>query len=258
MTASAPRRLRDLTLLPGPDGSTIVVACDSVGGIGELPGDTFHNDNRTVAHFGARVPLLELLCAGARPTLIVNTLSLSRAAGGQVMIDEFSTIARELGIDPDTGVTGSTEDNVAVTATGFGVTVIGDASTLTVGSTEAGDSILCIGVPLSAPEHRLFIGDQRMPSLAETMRIVAIEGVHDALPVGSRGIQAELLDLLGASGLVAEPVPHELDPFATAGPSTCILVSATPDAENAIRALRPDLPVTRVATTRSLLTETPR
>lgn len=248
MTASAPRRLRDLTLLPGPDGTTIVVACDSVGGIGELPGDTFAIENRTVAHFGARVPLLELICAGAKPSLIVNTLSLSLEAGGREMIAEFRALAAELGLDPDTGVTGSTEDNVAVTATGFGVTVIGTASSLTVGRTEPGDSILCIGIPLSAPEHRLVIGDPRMPSLAETLRITATAGVHECLPVGSRGILAELGDLLTPSGLAAEPVAHDLDVHTTAGPSTCVLVSATSDAVTALRSIRPDLPITHIAT----------
>ena len=47
-----PRRLRDLLLL----GDDLVVATDSIGGIGPKPADTVAADAATVAHFGLRVP----------------------------------------------------------------------------------------------------------------------------------------------------------------------------------------------------------
>jgi len=72
MLASMTRRFRDLLVFEAT--GSLVIACDSIGGIGPKPADTIAADARTTAHFGVRVPLLEVLCAGARPIALVDTL----------------------------------------------------------------------------------------------------------------------------------------------------------------------------------------
>lgn len=242
------RRFRDLTLIDSPDGSTIVIACDSVGGIGSKSCDTFTTDARAVTHFAARVPLLEVLAAGAAPTVIVDTLSVEKDPSAIDMIDEIRAMALELGLDPDVSVTGSTEDNVATIATGIGVTVIGIAPAGAFRATRAraGDHVYAVGVPLSAPQDRLIPGDPRMPGIAEVALLAGMDGVHELLPVGSQGIAHEIAQL--AQGLVVTAAgPHRIDRAVTSGPSTCVLVAVAPDAAGTL-ALRDDLPIELVAT----------
>lgn len=248
MTPQAVRRFRDLTLIDGAGGETTVIACDSVGGIGPKPGDTFRTEARTVTHFAARVPLLEVIAVGAAPVVIVDTLSVERDPSGQPMIDEIRDMAADIGLDPDIAVTGSTEDNVATTSTALGVTVIGIAEPgrLRLGGAQPDDHIYAIGVPLSAPEVKLTPGDARMPSIREVQQIAALAAVHEILPVGSKGIGYELTQM-GTSLLVEPAGPRRIDRDTTAGPSTVILVAAPADGEPNLH-LRPDLPIELVAT----------
>lgn len=249
MSAWPVRRLRDVTLIDGPDGSTVVVACDSVGGIGPRPGDMFSVDARTVTHFAARVPILEVLSTGASPTVIVDTLSIERGPTANEMIEEVRALARELGLDPDTSVTGSTEDNVATSATALGITVVGVAGPgrFRPSSAGPGDLVVAVGLPLSAPRDRLVPGDPRMPSIAEVRAIAALPGIHEVLPVGSRGIAHEISQLVATQGLLARDAgPGLVDRERTAGPSTCVLAAVSPHALDDLR-LRDDLPLELVA-----------
>ena len=243
-------RMRDLTVMTAPDGHQVVIACDSVGGIGPKEHDTFRADARTVTHFAARVPLIELIAAGAEPVVIIDTLSVEKDPTGLIMIHEIRAMATQLGLDPDIAVTGSTEDNVTTTATALGVTVIGhaDPGALTVGSARPGDHIVAIGQPLSAPAIRLTPGDPRMPTLGEVAQLKSIPGIHDVLPVGSHGIDYEIDQLVRAAGLSATVAgPMTIDRITTAGPSTCVLVAAEPAAIGVIARLRADLPIELVA-----------
>ena len=72
-------RLRDLLLADIP-ASRLVIACDTIGGIGPRPDDSYPADPVWCAHLGARVPLLEVLCAGARPLVLVDTLCQDSAS----------------------------------------------------------------------------------------------------------------------------------------------------------------------------------
>lgn len=246
------RRLRDLTLIDTPDGSTVVIACDSVGGIGPKPGDTVAADARTVTHFAVRVPLLEVIAVGATPSVIVDTLSVEQHPSAVDMIDEVRNLAREVGLDPDVSVTGSTEDNVVTTTTGLGITVIGIAALgrFRASTIQPGDHIVAVGLPLSAPRNRLRRGDPRMPSIAEVAGIIALPDVHEVLPVGSRGIAHEIVQLTAQTGLTADDAgPGVIARDATAGPSTCVLVAVAPEAVLSLRLrLRDDLPTELVAT----------
>jgi hypothetical protein len=243
------RRVRDLTLLEIDDERTLVVACDSVGSIGDKPGDGYRVSPATVAHFAVRVPLLEVLCAGARPELVVDALSVELEPTGTAMIAEIVRMVSALGLGPER-VTGSTEDNVPTTATGIGVTVLGLArrGELRPGGARAGDAVLCLGRPVSAPEDEIAIGDRRMVALETVAEVAEMPGVHELLPVGSHGIGYELDQLAATAGVVPAMLEHELDLARTGGPASCVLAAVEPGAlDEILRVLPTDLPVARIA-----------
>jgi hypothetical protein len=223
------RRVRDLTVMELDPERLLVIACDSVGSIGPKPADRYPASARTVAHFAARVPLVEVLAAGARPEILVDTLSVELDPTGAEMIAEIRAIAAELGLGPER-VTGSTEDNVPSDATGIGVTVIASAApeTFRPGGARAGDRVLCIGRPTSAPEDRIEIGDPRLVPLTLLARLLELPGVGDALPVGSRGVGYELGVLAESNGLAFLPVDHDIDLARSGGPASCVLLTVRP------------------------------
>lgn len=237
------RRVRDLTVVDQAGGGSWVIACDSVGSIGPKPADTYPAEARTVAHFAARVPLIEALAAGATPQVVVDTLSVELDPTGLEMIDEVRRLAASLGLGADR-VTGSTEDNVPSAATGIGVTVFATAEELRCGTASAGDRILLLGRPTSAPHDRIEIGDRRMIALPTLTAVLAVDGVSDVLPVGSKGVGHEARVLAETNGLDWRPAPgHGVDLDRSGGPASCVLVAVREDARtDVLAALPPDLP----------------
>ena len=219
------RPVRDLLIVDG--SPPLVIACDSVGGIGPRPADPVRVPAELVAHFAARVPLLEVLCAGARPVALINTLCHDLAEA-TVFIDTFRAVASEVGIRPD-AVTGSTEENVPSPATGVGVTVIGTlAGDLLTGGGRPGDVVICVGWPRSAPHDEVFIGHPDIVPLSTVQALVTTGAVHDALPVGSRGIGYEAGQLAESSGCALTWLPHPLPLDASGGPASCVLLACDP------------------------------
>lgn len=237
------RRVRDLTVVDQADGLSWIIACDSVGSIGAKPADAYPAEARTVAHYAARVPLIEALAAGASPQIIVDTLSVELEPTGREMIAEVRRLAGSLGLGPDR-VTGSTEDNVPSAATGIGVTVFATATRLRAGTASAGDRILLLGRPTSAPHDRIEIGDRRMVDLPTLADVLRITGVSDALPVGSKGVGHEARVLAETNGLVWRPTTdHGVDLDHSGGPASCVLIAVRDDAWSAVLAALPaDLP----------------
>lgn len=219
------RPVRDLLIVDG--SPPLVIACDSVGGIGPRPADLVRVPADVVAHFAARVPLLEVLCSGARPVALINTLCHDMAEA-TVFIDTFRAVASEVGIRPD-AVTGSTEENVPSPATGVGVTVIGTlAGDLLTGGGRPGDVVICVGWPRSAPHDEVFIGHPDIVPLSTVQALVTTGAVHDALPVGSRGIGYEAGQLAESSGCALTWLPHPLPLDASGGPASCVLFACDP------------------------------
>lgn len=229
----AVRRIRDLLVLD----DSLVIAADSIGGIGPKPADTVHSDARTVAHFALRVPLLEVICAGARPIAVIDNLCVELEPTGVAMIEEIRSLAAEAGVDP-LAVTGSTEENVTTQATAIGVTVIGriGPGDLRSGGSRSGDIVVCAGLPLSAPQDEVWIGHPSQVRVAAVAAVVASGLVHDALPVGSRGLAWEVAQLAESAGL--EPVwatPVGVSLSASGGPASCVLFSCHQDSLEAVR-----------------------
>ncbi len=242
-------RVRDLSVIPMPDGSHLVIACDSVGGIGPKPGDTVPATAYATGYFAVRTPILELLAVGAQPRLIVNNLCFERGREADAIIAAITEVAVEVGLDRS-AVTGSTEDNVTTTTSGIGITIVGSAAPggLRSGRSRAGDLVACLGLPRSAPAHRLGVEDVGMPTIAEVRTALSLPGVREALPVGSAGIAAELIALAGTARLGHRLRAGALDLAASGGPASCVLISLDPVALDDLRAIRPDLPVAVVGT----------
>lgn len=238
--------IRDLTLLDIDDERVLIVACDSIGSIGPKPHDEFPASATVVAHFAVRVPLLELLAAGGRPEVIVDALSVELEPTGAEMIEEIRRIAASIGLGPER-VTGSTEDNVKSVATGIGITVIGTAlrTGLRPGTSRPDDIVLCLGEPRSAPHDEVVMDDPRMISIETLSAVLGVEGVHDVLPVGSKGVGHELGELARTAGLAVEHAENELDSFTSGGPASCVLVTVAEGSIDRLHAALPeDLPYT--------------
>lgn len=219
------RSVRDLLIVDG--SPPLVIACDSVGGIGPRPADLVRVSADVVAHFAARVPLLEVLCSGARPVALINTLCHDMAEA-TVFIDTFRAVASEVGIRGE-AVTGSTEENVPSPATGVGVTVIGTLKgDLLTGGGRPGDVVICVGWPRSAPHDEVFIGHPDIVPLSTVQALIATGAVHDALPVGSRGIGYEAGQLAESSGCGLTWLAHPLPLDASGGPASCVLLACDP------------------------------
>lgn len=237
-------RWRDLSLLDLPGGDTLVVACDSAGGVGPKSGDVVKVAGYISGRFTARVALMEVLCAGARPILLVNTAAVEPNPTGEEILRGIVAEAALAGLGPEL-VTGSFEKNIPTVQTGLGVTVLGLAATEQ-RVAKAGDLVVAIGRPKVGEEVGL--DDPEIADLPLVRQLLAEPDIHDLLPVGSRGIAAEAADLAASAGLEPEWLePEEGWVYSkSAGPSTCLLAAVAPRLLPAL-ALRLDRPWAVVA-----------
>ncbi|MHA6523516.1 AIR synthase related protein [Tessaracoccus sp. G1721] len=227
----------------------LVVATDSTGGIGPKPADTVYADAATVAHFALRVPLLEVICAGATPILVIDDLCVELEPTGRQMIAEIHRLAAAVGLPPE-AVTGSTEENVPTAATGIGVTVLGrlaESATTKPGGAVDGDLVLCAGLPLSAPRDGIHIGHPDQVTVAAVAAVVASGLVHDALPVGSKGLSWEVPQLAASANLGVHWLPSPVARTDSGGPSSCVLFSVDAAVADHVRMLCAPAPVHTVA-----------
>jgi len=223
------QKVRDLVLIRGTGGQVAVVACDSAGGIGPKDLDVVRVPGYVLGRFTSRVALMEVLASGAVPAVLVSTLC---AEPDPVGLDVTRGIIDELqasGLQDRVTITGSAEKNIATRQTGLGITVIGFAGSdeLRLGASARDDEVLCVGVPKVGTEVRL--EDTELADTASLTRLLGVIGVHEVVPAGSRGILHEAGELARHSGLsfraAASPA---VDVRKSAGPATCLVVSAVP------------------------------
>lgn len=229
-------QVRDLTVMDLNGQEILVVACDSVGGIGSKPHDKVKADGAVVGAFALRVPLFELISAGAAPVLVVNTLSVEWDPAGREIVRGLKAYAKQAGLDVDVQFTGSTEENVSTVQTGVGITVLGKAEKARFfpGSSRQGDWVVCAGWPKSAPDDDVRLDDPQILSIEELYILRQQPDVHDILPVGSKGILYEAQELANSAGLASQLEVQKgrttLDLEKSAGPSTCVIFSAKEEA----------------------------
>jgi selenophosphate synthetase-related protein len=236
--------VRDLSVLTIAPGVLLVVACDSNGGIGPKPRDTVATSGYELGRLAARVPLEEMLACGATPLLLIDTLNVEREPTGVAILAGVRDEMRDAGMDGASALNGSTEDNVLTVATGVGIVVLGLATEARFrpGRAQAGDAVLCVGIPKSAPRYHVVSDDLDILRPSAVRALAAMDAVRDILPVGSRGVLAEAHDLAASANLTFAPDANaSIDLTASGGPGTCCLVTVVPGTISHLTSL-PDLP----------------
>jgi hypothetical protein len=222
------RQVRDLTLLTIAGGVHLVVAVDSDGGIGPKPDDVVSVSGYICGRFGTRVPLMEVLACGGIPVAAFDALAVEMEPLGREIIRGVRDELCAAGFPESFPLSGSTEDNIPTRQTGMGVMILGLVTDedFRPGTSRRGDEVVCVGLPKSGPHDQVRFDD---PTLADPARIRAFslhEGVHDILPVGSKGIRHEAEEMARTAGLVFVPSREpNVDMAKSAGPSTCFVAS---------------------------------
>lgn len=236
--AQAVTRFRDLLLTRHGDLIT-VIACDSNAGIGDQPADVLRQSARNTGYAAAKVPLMEVLAAGAAPVVLVNALGSDRRGAGRDVVAGIEDCIRLSGHRPV--VTGSDETNIVTVQSSVGVTVIGvtTADRLRLGRARPGDDVVVVGRPMDGLQVPYDERDPTVVTPREVAALVASALVHEVLPVGSRGVQAEAGELARTAGLVFEEHPGDIDLAISAGSSTCVLVACRPEHTRQIAQLVP-------------------
>lgn len=222
-------KYRDLTLLHVNNDCILVIACDSCGGIGSKELDVVQVDFEVVGYFTAAVVLCEILAFGAIPQIIVNNFCVEMNPTGDKILLGIKEAIEEIGLDSNHLLTGSTEENIPVIQTGIGLTCIGaiDSKLWIKPKTELGDELFVIGIPRVGVE---LINANEISNLKIISQINHHLGIHEILPVGSKGIEYEVNELCRCNNLrlsYTENIP--LDMKKSAGPVTCVLVSGVKD-----------------------------
>lgn len=226
-------RMRDLTLISLLGGIYLVIACDSNASIGEKPNDALSKPYAEVGISALKVPVMEVLAAGAMPILIINALCMEMEPSGRKFIEAMSGELRRCGFDSDLMLTGSTEDNVLTSQSGIGVTVIGLAheERLRLGRSQVGDVIICVGNPKGGVKIPYTEFDPDIASISTVLALNDVENIHEILPVGSKGVVNEARQLAQTAGSefrLAEDLPS-INLYDSAGASTAVLVSIPPE-----------------------------
>jgi len=237
--------VRDLTRITLTKEYSLIVAVDSDGGIGSLEGDTIKCDPYQLGRFAMRVPLLELLSCGASPLAAFDMLTIPMKGPGEEIVKGVRDELKQAGLKDDFPLSGSTEDNVPTVMTGIGTTIVGivHCSDFRPGKSQSGDTVICVGIPKSAPEDVVLLDDKELINQQDILKLLKVDGVHEVLPIGSKGIAYEARELARIASIEFIPTGRSvINLEKSGGPSTCVIVSCLPQAVKQIQ-VKLDVPV---------------
>jgi hypothetical protein len=212
---------RDLTIVPIGVNNNIVIACDSCGAIGDKKGDTLTIPPEYVGKFTTRVALTEVICSGASPITITNTVACEMEPTGKAILKGIEDELKNANIS-DIVVTGSTEENFTTNMTALGITAIGRVKDCGFKFADAtqGDKLILLGTPMVGGEVNL----ESKGFYSEIKELLSIPLVKEIIPVGSKGIAYEAETLANITGTSITLYNLEVDYYKSAGPVTCLLI----------------------------------
>jgi hypothetical protein len=223
------KRVRDLSLIALDEKRTMVIACDSCGGIGMKEGDTLKVPPFYVGKLIARVPLLEVLCTGASVITITDAVCNEMENTGIEIIKGIKAELSEADIE-DIVLTGSTEENMTTSSTALGITIVGivDSEKLKVNKAQKDALIISIGLPKVGGEINI-VSDEELVSYTDISRLLSSDCVYEIVPVGSKGIAYEAQQLALNNKLVLHlEEKQSIDIKKSSGPATCVIAAVNP------------------------------
>ncbi len=226
------KRQRDLTFIKTTENKSLVIACDSCGGIGNKEMDLLKVSPQLVGYYTTRVPLMEILSVGATPVAVINTLSVEMNPTGEEIIKGIEELLKE-GEIPLESINGSTEENFQTVQTGIGVTIVGEVEVekCKVGKSQVGDAIYLLGIPKVGGEIQL-PHDQEICSLQSLKELVTFNCVNEIIPVGSKGIVYEVETLASLNDCKFQLLEGVMvDLTKSAGPATVVIFSMDKEKE---------------------------
>lgn len=229
-------KVRDITLIDIGNNKTMVIACDSCGGIGLKSGDVLKVPPYYIGKFTARVAVMEVMCSGAEVVTIADAVCNEMEPTGSEIIQGIRSELFDAGIREVT-LTGSTEENFSTISTGLGITAvgIGDSDDIKVCNVFNKAVIISIGVPKVGDEIS-YNGDPDIVSYEDIKFLLKQEGVFEAVPVGSKGIKYEALKLSEINNMKFKPVANvKVDLIKSAGPSTAVIAAVKAEIVDEIR-----------------------
>ena len=226
-----------------------MIAVDSDGGIGSRENDIVRVPEYVLGRFAVRVPLMEIIACGATPIAAFDMLTVPMDELGKEIVRGVRDELMQAGLGADFPLSGSTEDNVPTTMTGIAAAIVGlvHQDDFRPGRSRPGDTVLCMGVPRSAPEDEVGLEDEEIARPEHVRAALSVAAVQDVLPVGSRGVWYEAREMARSAGLeFVESPKAAIDGRKSAGPSTCAIVSVRGDTRGLADAVA--VPVVEVGT----------
>lgn len=220
------KKVRDLTLVDLGQGRTMVIACDSCGGVGMKAHDVLQVSPFITGKYTARVALLEVMCTGAEVICLTSTICNEMDATGKDMIEGIKEELKEAGIS-NVVLTGSTEENFATVVTGLGITAVGiiENKQLKVNNIKKQALLVALGQPKVGREVLESRSQDRI-NYNLIKRLLKETEVYEIIPVGSRGIRYEMQELARNNQLkLIINRDTKLDIAKSGGPSTAVIAA---------------------------------
>lgn len=222
---------RDLTLIDINKDQFLVISCDSSGGIGDKENDIVKVPPEVVGYYATQVALMEMLSFGARPITVVDTLSVEMESTGKKIMHGIKQALEPLEFDISNLVTGSTEENIPVTQTGMGITIIGivDKREWKKSCTQVGLLAVVVGLPKVGDEV-VADNNKTIMDISKLLELKEKDYIKEILPVGSKGILYELGQMAKTNDINFELHDNlNIDIKKSGGPSTCVIISIEED-----------------------------
>ncbi len=218
------KQIRDITIIDFDENKYLGIACDSCGGIGYKEHDFVKASPQLTAYHTGKVVLAELMSMGFTPFIIADGLAVEMNDTGKQLIEGFNEVLSKLSFNVH--LTGSTEENIKTVQTAMGVTCIGlcPKDKLKFNKTKSNDLCLLIGLPMVGNE--VLQNPDKILDIDDFEKLFNCDCIKEMLPVGSRGIEAELNDLLNDNGLKFKYENNiSIDLKKSGGPSTSCIVT---------------------------------
>ncbi len=212
---------RDISVFGINTHNYLTFAIDSIGGIGNKNNDILTLSPKEAARYTTRVCLNETFSVGATVQAIFVTICNEFYNTGEEILQGIKEELKANTIKP-LEINFSTEENFQTTMTAFGITLMGNTSTLKWRDTKPGYNLYLYSNPFNGKEvlkhsHKL-LTPSKINQLFERYRI------GDLIPCGSRGIKHEIEVLKKENNIEIEislPQNSSLNMQKSAGPATC-------------------------------------